>query len=163
MATDLADGFSGGCFCGAVLYRVTAAPRFAYVCHCTDCRRINGSAFHIGLAVDREAFVLERGAPSAFVATADSGHTITRYACPVCASQLWSHTSADASMVSVKAGSVTSAPAQAIRPTLEIFADSRVPWAQVPHDCVIYARSPRNAPPIRGEAPAALFRPREGT
>ena len=35
----------GGCVCGAVRYRVKAAPQFGLVCHCTWCQRRSGSAF----------------------------------------------------------------------------------------------------------------------
>jgi hypothetical protein len=37
---------SGGCLCGAVRYRVKAAPRVHY-CHCDMCRRATGSAFAV--------------------------------------------------------------------------------------------------------------------
>lgn len=33
---------TGGCFCGAVRYRVTGAPRSTSLCHCTSCRRSTG-------------------------------------------------------------------------------------------------------------------------
>lgn len=148
MSDALAKGFSGGCFCGAVTYRVTGAPRFAYHCHCTDCRRINGTAFHTGIAVDRALFAITAGAPSPYATEADSGHTITRWSCATCATQLWSATTADETLVSVKAGSVTSVPHDAIRPTLQIFAQSRVPWADVPDALITYARGMRGETPI---------------
>lgn len=36
---------TGGCLCGAVRYRVTATPAQFYFCHCSQCRKITGSAF----------------------------------------------------------------------------------------------------------------------
>jgi hypothetical protein len=38
--------FSGGCLCGNIRYRATAAPRVHY-CHCDMCRRATGSAFAV--------------------------------------------------------------------------------------------------------------------
>lgn len=144
----LTDGFEGGCFCGAIHYRVHVAPRFTYLCHCSDCRRINGSALHAGIAVDASGFEITAGTPHDFATTADSGHTITRYACARCGTQLWSITTADMSMVSLKAGSVTSVAHEDIRPTLQIFWDSRVPWVEVPGNLTTYARGLRGATPI---------------
>lgn len=35
--------FEGGCLCGAVRYRATAAPLRGVICHCTMCRRHSGA------------------------------------------------------------------------------------------------------------------------
>jgi hypothetical protein len=43
----------GGCLCGAVRYTSSGEPHRQFVCHCRDCQRSGGSAFHIGLAVPR--------------------------------------------------------------------------------------------------------------
>lgn len=149
MSEDLQSGFEGGCFCGAIRYRVSAAPYFVYLCHCSDCRRINGSAFHTGIAVPLASLDVTSGTPDTFETTADSGNTITRYHCAHCATQLWSITTADNTLVSVKAGSVTSVPADAIRPMMQIFWDSRVAWAPVEANITTYARGLRGATPIR--------------
>lgn len=141
-------GFSGGCFCGAIRYRVSVPPRFVYVCHCTDCRRINGSAFHTGIVVPTDAFVIEAGEPALFEATADSGNTIARYHCAKCGTQLYSQTTADLSVVSMKAGSVTSVPEEEIVPTVEIFVTSRVEWSGPLQGTVRYARGVRGQTPL---------------
>ena len=39
----------GGCHCGALRYAVSKPPLATYVCHCTDCQRISGSAFNISI------------------------------------------------------------------------------------------------------------------
>jgi hypothetical protein len=41
-------GQEGGCLCGAVRYRVSAAPVRTSACHCRNCQRRTGSAFGIG-------------------------------------------------------------------------------------------------------------------
>lgn len=33
----------GGCLCGAVRYRIDAAPRVTSYCHCEDCRKASGA------------------------------------------------------------------------------------------------------------------------
>src|SRR5262245_56285475 len=37
----------GGCLCGAVRYRVPAAPSRTVACHCRFCQRLTGSAFAV--------------------------------------------------------------------------------------------------------------------
>ncbi|MBL4623060.1 MAG: GFA family protein [Immundisolibacteraceae bacterium] len=37
----------GGCFCGAVRYRVTGEPFRANICHCTNCQKRTGSSYGI--------------------------------------------------------------------------------------------------------------------
>ena len=55
---------TGGCHCRALRYTVTQAPLGAYVCHCTDCQSLSGSAFAIGVVVPDTAFSLNRIASS---------------------------------------------------------------------------------------------------
>jgi len=61
--TDFPLPLEGGCFCGQIRYRVTAAPRFAMACHCTDCQQMSASAFSLGLVVPREGFALAGAEP----------------------------------------------------------------------------------------------------
>lgn len=42
----------GGCQCGAVRYRATAAPKRVVACHCTTCKRRTGAAYGIGVYFD---------------------------------------------------------------------------------------------------------------
>jgi hypothetical protein len=46
----------GGCMCGAVRYEISEVPLRVYACHCTDCQRITGSAFSLGVVVSADAF-----------------------------------------------------------------------------------------------------------
>jgi hypothetical protein len=46
----------GGCMCGAVRYEISELPLRVYACHCTDCQRITGSAFSLGVVVSAGAF-----------------------------------------------------------------------------------------------------------
>jgi hypothetical protein len=46
----------GGCMCGAVRYEITKVPLRVYACHCTDCQRVTGSAFSLGVVVSADDF-----------------------------------------------------------------------------------------------------------
>ena len=45
----------GGCHCGALRYRVTAAPKDSGYCHCTDCQRTTGGPTAAGSQSARAA------------------------------------------------------------------------------------------------------------
>ena len=55
----------GGCQCGAVRYRLKAAPLGVYACHCKDCQRFSGTTHTLSM-------VVKAGAEPAFVATRES-------------------------------------------------------------------------------------------
>jgi hypothetical protein len=48
----------GGCHCGYITYEVEADPQKPFICHCTDCQELSGSAFRIGIRVASDDFIL---------------------------------------------------------------------------------------------------------
>ncbi|MGH8729536.1 MAG: GFA family protein [Burkholderiales bacterium] len=56
--------FQGGCFCGAVRFRVQNSPRYVNHCHCSMCRRCSGALFVSWATFDRMAFSWTKSAPS---------------------------------------------------------------------------------------------------
>ncbi len=71
----------GGCACGAVRFRVGAAPRRVGMCHCMTCRRIHGSAFGV-YAVFERGDVEFSGRTEAWHSSSEAW----RHFCPVCGS-----------------------------------------------------------------------------
>ena len=69
---------AGGCQCRFVRYEVTEAPRLVYTCHCTDCQRITGSAFSLGMVVGIDEFKLAQGELSPLLRTASNGQVRKR-------------------------------------------------------------------------------------
>ena len=59
---DAAKTASGGCYCGAVRFRVTLPSRFCAHCHCDNCRRAHGSAFVTWAGFVHERFEITSGA-----------------------------------------------------------------------------------------------------
>ena len=123
--------FSGGCLCGAVRYSCSVEPELMYYCHCSDCRKVSGAAFYPGVYVERKSFAVT-GNLSSYFLTADSGRTIHRYSCPTCAGQIYSDKGADTAMLSIKAGTLDDV--SLFKPTIEIWAQSKVEWANLPSD-----------------------------
>ena len=66
----------GGCFCGAIRYRVGSVFDAGY-CHCSICRHIHGAPVVAWAAVLEGDFTLLAGTPRAFRSSA----TGTRHSC----------------------------------------------------------------------------------
>ena len=79
----------GGCYCGAVRYRIAAAPSNTMVCHCQTCRRISGAPVVAWLTFPRSAFEFTKGTPAEF----KSSEPVTRSFCPSCGTHLTYQTS----------------------------------------------------------------------
>jgi hypothetical protein len=80
----------GNCHCGKITYRAEIDPERVYICHCTDCQSITGSAFRWAVPVPEADFELLTGEPRTYVKRADSGATSHQLFCPDCASPLYS-------------------------------------------------------------------------
>lgn len=79
----------GGCFCGAVRYRVEGKPSNTMVCHCQSCRRVAASPVVAWVTFDRKSFSLIKGQPSEF----HSSDPVRRTFCPSCGTALtYEHT-----------------------------------------------------------------------
>jgi hypothetical protein len=79
----------GGCACGAVRYRATAAPRASMICHCRDCRRAAAAPAVAWLTFARADVAIVAGAPAAFA----SSPPVRRGFCAACGTPLtYEHT-----------------------------------------------------------------------
>jgi len=80
----------GKCHCGFITYEADVDPDEVYVCHCSDCQAISGSAFRWAVPVPAGAFKLLTGKPKTYLKAAESGATSHQLFCPECASPLYS-------------------------------------------------------------------------
>jgi hypothetical protein len=118
--------FSGGCACGAVRYECSEAPARVYHCHCTDCHKATGSAFHTGLLVAREAVGFSGAEPKTWDRPTDSGNVVTEAFCGNCGSPIYVCSTGRMTHMSLKAGSLDDP--RAVRASTQIWTRSAVPW-----------------------------------
>jgi len=120
---------AGGCLCGAVRFACEGPVLRQLVCHCRDCQRAGGSAFHVGVIVPRSSFTLLQGTLTKYRAAADSGRWIERGFCPVCGSGITVDLELAPNVVGLKAGTLDDP--SLVTPTYELFARSKAPWLTV--------------------------------
>ena len=118
----------GKCHCGHISYEAEIDPDEAYVCHCTDCQAISGSAFRWAVPVAEEAFKLLTGEPKTYVKTAESGVTSHQLFCPECASPLYSFFVGDGPrFFNLRVG--TARQRNELRPKTQYWCRSAQAWA----------------------------------
>jgi hypothetical protein len=116
----------GKCRCGRVSYTSGADPVFVGLCHCRSCQRSTGSAYATVLAVPTASLTVT-GATKRFDDTGDTGNATHREFCPECGSTMTQTADVMAGLTMVPVGTLDD-PA-AVKPAMQIFCDSALPWA----------------------------------
>ncbi|WP_321817123.1 MULTISPECIES: GFA family protein [unclassified Paraburkholderia] len=125
-ADDRAASLRGQCLCGAVRYRVADAFRYAFNCHCSQCRRATGAAFKPFAGIERAHLRLEQGRDEVSVyGDVDAAHDVH---CGRCGSLLYSVVH-EGAYVHVTLGTLLDAPT--IRPQGHLFVASKAPWYEI--------------------------------
>jgi hypothetical protein len=75
----------GGCRCGRVRIRISAAPLVAMACHCTGCQKMSSSAFSLSAAIPADGFAVTEGEPVIGGLRGATRH----YFCPHCMSWMF--------------------------------------------------------------------------
>ena len=132
----------GGCLCGAVRYRyeglIGGALGLVTLCHCGQCRRLQGYAAAAAPA-SSAGFSILSGADQ--VREYESSQGKKRAFCGVCGSPLYSRRDALPEAIRLRLGSLDDPPA-ALRVEAHIYAEDLPAWA-----------GPEDAPRYPGEEP----------
>lgn len=112
----------GECFCRAVRYSVADEFAYALNCHCSNCRRVTGSAFKPFAGIPRERFEVVSGADHLLIYGDDTAHDAH---CRSCGSLLYSVVR-EGTFVHVAMGTLLDEPS--VRPSAHIFVGSKAPW-----------------------------------
>jgi len=126
----------GGCFCGAVRYRLTRDPLFVHGCNCRDCQIQSGGAYVINALIEREAVALLRGAPEPVEMATDSGHPHDVYRCPACGGAVWSDYGRTGYRAFIRVATLDEP--ERFPPDVYIFTRRRLPWVRYPEGARVF-------------------------
>ena len=126
--------YEGGCLCGAVRFEIAGPIRNIVYCHCSRCRKAQGSAFATNGIVAAGDLSITSGADELTVYESMPGKT--KHFCRVCGSPIASKNAADPESVRVRIGTIDSVIAE--RPMAHIFATSKAEWEQICDDLPQY-------------------------
>ena len=117
---------TGGCLCGAVRYRVTAAPITTRVCWCRLCQYLGAGSSTVNVGFPAAAVSIT-GALGDYRSVADSGSVLHRRFCPVCGTPVASTAESRPHTVFVRAGTLDDPELAA--PAMTIWVDQAPSWA----------------------------------
>jgi hypothetical protein len=126
----------GGCLCGSVRYRISAAPRSADYCHGRMCRRAAGAPVVARLTVANAAVAWIKGGPAVHRSSAAA----ERLFCPACGTQLALRDEPD--YLDVALASLDHP--DSVRPSCHIWTASRIAWFDTADDLPRYPESRRS-------------------
>jgi hypothetical protein len=116
--------FSGGCQCGAVRYRITAAPGHASLCHCRMCQKATGGVFGAFASFPTAQITWTRGERKVF----RSSDAINRGFCGDCGTPLtFEAASGEGRHLAITLGSFDDP--SALPPDQQIMVAERIAWA----------------------------------
>jgi hypothetical protein len=121
--------YTGSCLCGAVRYEITGRISPIILCHCSKCRKANGSAFHSGSLCRPTKFRWVSGQDRITTFSTPSGYT-TQF-CSACGSPVPSPPNAEGYVV-LPTGALDQDPGS--RAWGHIFVGSKAPWFEITDD-----------------------------
>lgn len=121
----------GGCACGAIRYKLTAAPLIVHACHCRDCQRLTGGAFATNIWIERGCVEIEHAKLRSVMLAGGTGKPHEVLSCPDCGTAIYSkYHAAPGDTVLLRAGTLDRP--EAVKPDVHIFTRSKMPWFELP-------------------------------
>lgn len=114
----------GRCLCGGVSFEIEGDLAGIQVCHCSECRRAQGSAFGTNLPVNKAQFRLIRGEDLLKVFESSPGKD--RVFCSTCGSPVFSRLHSRPDALRIRAGLLEDSPRLAL--AFHFHTDSKATW-----------------------------------
>jgi hypothetical protein len=119
----------GGCFCGAVRYRLREAPLFVNACHCRQCQSQTGSAFVINAIIELANVELKQGKLEVVPMSEARAYPHDIHRCRKCRVAVWSDYGRGPFRF-VRVGTLDQ-PGR-LKPQAHIFTRSKLSWVKLP-------------------------------
>lgn len=132
--------YLGGCSCGEIRFEIQSEPALVYACHCTDCQRWSGTAFTMGLLINRASFSLTAGEPTSYPVKLASDNIANGCMCNSCGTRLWRVGRKNTDLFIIRAGTLDQT--SWLRPDAHVWTRSAQRWLVLPEYSVIYETQP---------------------
>lgn len=126
--------YKGSCLCGKVTFEILGAIGNIIFCHCSQCRKAQGSAFGANGFVKREDFNFIGGEDNLSSYESSSGKH--RCFCRTCGSPILSRRDDVPEMIRIRLGTVEADIDE--KPVGHIFAASKANWYEITDDLPRY-------------------------
>lgn len=128
----------GSCLCNAIQYEIEGELGPTMMCHCSKCRKANGSAYAINAAVKTDQFHFVTG--QELVSEFESSPGVFRSFCKQCGSPLLSRRPSQPDIVRLRIGTLDT-PVD-VKPLAHIFVGSKASWDEIHDDIPQYDERP---------------------
>lgn len=126
--------YNGSCLCSKVRFEITSEIQSIIYCHCSQCRKAQGSAFATNGNVDAENFKFISGENELTGYESSPGQI--KYFCKNCGSPIISKNSSNPGKVRVRLGVIETDIVE--RPIAHIFVTSKANWEDIEGDLPQY-------------------------
>ena len=121
------DTITGSCLCGSVRFAITGRIGPVAYCHCSQCRKANGTAFAANATVRQTGIAFLSGRDR--VTEYESSPGKYRAFCARCGSPIYSRTTADAEHLRVRLGTLDEDPGR--RSLAHCWVSAKAPWFDI--------------------------------
>jgi len=129
---------SGSCLCGAIKYTVAGEVGPLIFCHCSKCRKANGSAFLAAVSIEADDFTVSD--PQGNLTSFESSPGVFRKFCRHCGSPLYSYRPGPPEIIRLRIGTLDTVYSGAVQ--MHIFHKDRAAWFPAHDDSPKYDERP---------------------
>ena len=130
--------YQGGCLCNEVRFEIRGQIRDIVFCHCSQCRKVQGTAFAANGVVDRTDFNLVKG--ESLLTAFETSPGKKKYFCCRCGSPIYSDNDQLPDVVRIRLGTIESDITE--RPQRHIYVASKANWDTICDDLPQYDTLP---------------------
>ena len=128
----------GSCLCNSIQYEIHGELGPTMMCHCSKCRKANGSAYAVNAAVKTDEFHFVKG--KELVSEFESSPGVFRTFCKQCGSPLYSRRPSQPELLRLRIGTLDT-PVE-VKPIAHIFVGSKASWDEIHGDIPQYEERP---------------------
>ncbi|MCL6241258.1 GFA family protein [Acinetobacter amyesii] len=132
------EQYTGSCLCGAVCYEINGPIGEIMQCHCSRCRKANGTAYATNAPIAKADFKIVSG--EQVLKKFQSSPTTQRCFCSECGSPIISIKAETPDYYRLRIGTLDTPLTQ--KPTCHIFVASKAEWDSIHDDLPQYAERP---------------------
>lgn len=117
----------GSCLCGKIRFEYSGELGPVTLCHCTQCRKSNGTAFAANSEIERSNFKIVSGGE--LIREFESTQGKFRAFCKECGSPIYSRRDSIPDKLRIRLGLMDTRID--IKPSFHIFTDSKAEWYEI--------------------------------
>lgn len=126
--------YQGRCLCGKIQFKITGTIQDIVYCHCSQCRKAQGSAFATNGNVGTKNFRFIRG--EQLLTKYKNNEKGDKYFCSICGSPIMAKFHEKPDIIRIRLGTIDGDISE--KPEAHIFSTSKANWEKISDDLPQY-------------------------